>query len=185
MGELANIADAGIPIFIFTGNHDLWYKDYFPRQIGATIFEKPIIRDYYGKSFYIAHGDGLGPGDIGYKILKSILTNPICKWLFERLHPNFGIGLANISSGWSRYVNDKKDPMETYKGKRENLFIHAKNMMAGNSNIDFFVFGHRHVVIEEKIEDKASLIILGDWIRHFTYLSVGPDEIQLKSYPMD
>lgn len=185
LGKLAEFADEGIPIFIFTGNHDLWYKSYFPDQFGAIVYSKPIQVEIYNKHFYVAHGDGLGPGDHGYKFLKSILTNPLCKWLFERLHPNFGIGLANFSSGMSRHANEKRDPMEVYRGKKESLFIHAKEVIANNPAINYFVFGHRHVPINESIDKNSRMIILGDWINHFTYLKVGLNEVELLSYPLN
>lgn len=98
LGKLAELSDAGIKLFYFTGNHDMWTFDYLKKELNATIYRKPIEQEYNGKKFYIGHGDGLGPGDHGYKFIKKIFASSISQWLFARLHPNFGIGLANYFS---------------------------------------------------------------------------------------
>ena len=110
-GKIAEITDSGIPVHIFTGNHDMWIFDYLPTELGATLYREPIRKEYGGKNFLIGHGDGLGPGDRGYKFIKSVFRNPVCQWLFARFHPNFGIGMANFWSGRSRkksWDNDRK-----------------------------------------------------------------------------
>ena len=102
LGCLADISDAGIPLHIFTGNHDLWMRDYFTDELGAKVYFEPKQFEFAGKQFFIGHGDGLGPGDQGYKFIKKIFTNPLCQWLFGCLHPNWGIQLANYFSSKSR-----------------------------------------------------------------------------------
>ena len=93
----------------FTGNHDLWIFDYLPEEIGCHLHQNPIELELYGRSVLVGHGDGLGPGDNGYKFLKKIFTNRLLQWCFERLHPNFGIWLANNSSRYSRKHTGGKD----------------------------------------------------------------------------
>lgn len=184
-GKLAELADQGVDISIFAGNHDLWYRDYFQQQLGATIYHRPIIREFFGQKFYLAHGDGLGPGDYGYKFLKFVLTNPVSKWLFARLHPNLGIGLARLSSGASRHANEQKPQLRTYKGKQEYLYAHLCEVVEQQPDIQFFVFGHRHIAVDDEVMPGHRLIILGDWINHFTYLEINEHEVALKSYPME
>jgi UDP-2,3-diacylglucosamine hydrolase len=109
LGKIAELSDSGIKIHLFTGNHDMWIFNYLPQELGATLYRKPIKRKWNNKSFFIGHGDGLGPGDHGYKFIKKVFANSFCQWLFARLHPNFGIGLANFFSGRSRAINLPKD----------------------------------------------------------------------------
>jgi UDP-2,3-diacylglucosamine pyrophosphatase LpxH len=101
-GKIAELTDKGIPVHIFTGNHDMWIFDYLPKELGVSLFRKPIEREFFGKRYLIGHGDGLGPGDRGYKFLKKVFANKFCQWCFARLHPNFGIWLADKSSKTSR-----------------------------------------------------------------------------------
>jgi len=184
LGKLAEMADRGVQIHIFAGNHDLWYDSYFEQQFQACIHTRPVIHELLGRTFYIAHGDGLGPGDHGYKLLKFILSNPVSRWLFARLHPNFGIGLANLSSGLSRHANEQKPQLKQYLGKDEYLYEHASQLHEVRKDIQYFVFGHRHIAVEDDIAPGAKLIILGDWIDHFTYLAVTPHEVALRTYPL-
>ena len=109
LGKLAELSDKGIPIHIFTGNHDMWIFDYLPKEIGAKLYREPIEKEFFGKSYLIGHGDGLGPGDKGYKILKKVFSNKFCQWCFARLHPNFGIWLADKSSKSSRAKTGNDD----------------------------------------------------------------------------
>jgi len=101
-GVLAELRDAGIPVYVFTGNHDLWMFGYFEQEFGIKVYRKPIDTIIHGKTFMIGHGDGLGPGDMGYKRMKKVFTNPFSQWLFGWLHPDLGIRLANFSSQKSR-----------------------------------------------------------------------------------
>src|SRR5690606_30770414 len=99
LGKLAELSDAGVPIEVFTGNHDLWMNGYFEQELGIPVHKAPIIRTYNEKTFFIGHGDGLGPGDRGYKVLKYIMSHPLAQWLYKGIHPNWGIGLAGWLSG--------------------------------------------------------------------------------------
>ena len=108
-GAIAAITDAGIPVHFFKGNHDLWMFTYFQKELGVQLHSEPIEREFNGKRFFIGHGDGLGPGDYNYKLLKKVFTSKVCQWLFARIHPNLGIGLAHAWSQKSRLVHDKKE----------------------------------------------------------------------------
>lgn len=184
LGKLAEMADKGVELHIFAGNHDLWYSSYFEEQMGAQIHTKPIVEELMGKKFYLAHGDGLGPGDLGYKFLKYILTHPLSKWVFARLHPNFGIGLAHFSSGLSRGSNEKRPDLKIYHKEKEYLYHHVVEVNKQRPDIEYFVFGHRHIVVEDEFVPGARLVILGDWINHFTYLEINKNEVALHKYPM-
>ncbi|NNF35008.1 MAG: UDP-2,3-diacylglucosamine diphosphatase, partial [Saprospiraceae bacterium] len=104
LGKLAELRDIGIPIYFFIGNHDMWMFRYLDEEMGIPIYRQPIQREIDGKKFFIGHGDGLGPGDHGYKFIKSIFSNRFCQWLFARIHPNLGIRIMKYVSGRSRHT---------------------------------------------------------------------------------
>ena len=180
LGCLASINDAGIPIHIFTGNHDLWMQDYLTKEIGAQVYFAQQEFRFSGKQFFVAHGDGLGPGDEGYKFLKKIFTNPICKWMFRWLHPDLGIQLANFFSSQSRIKTGSAD--EIFLGEdKEWLIIYSKEL-AQKNKADYFIFGHRHYPLDLKISETARYINLGDWIRSNTYAVFDGNDLQLKKW---
>ncbi len=167
LGCLADICDAGIPLHIFTGNHDLWMKDYLTQELGANVYFEPKQFEFTGKQFLIGHGDGLGPGDQGYKFIKKIFTNPLCQWLFGWVHPDWGIRLANYFSNKSRAKTGISD--EQFLGEDNEWLIIYTKQKAKEINVDYFIFGHRHYAIDFKINETTRYINLGDWIRLYTY----------------
>ena len=167
LGCLAEISDAGIPLHIFTGNHDLWMQDYLTSELNAKVYFEPHLFTLGNKHFYIGHGDGLGPGDYGYKRLKKVFTNPLCKWLFRWLHPDAGIQLANYFSAKSRVKTGTAD--EIFLGEDKEWLIIYTKQMAEKMDVDFFIFGHRHFAIDYVINEKTRYINLGDWIKLYTY----------------
>jgi UDP-2,3-diacylglucosamine hydrolase len=184
LGTLAEMVDEGINLHYFTGNHDMWIKDSMMTDLGIQIYRNPIVRTINGKKFYIGHGDGLGPGDHQYKMLKKIFASPACQWLFGWIHPDLGIGLANFFSKQSRHTSKTKKE-ETYFGnEREWLYIFASNYLKNNdASIDYFIFGHRHLPIYTKInESNSKYINLGDWINYFTYALFDGNDVSLYQY---
>lgn len=166
-GKLAQLCDSGIPVHVFTGNHDMWMFDYLPQELGVKMHREPIRKEFDGKQFLIGHGDGLGPGDHGYKFIKKVFANPICQWLFARLHPNFGIWLADFWSGRSRQAN--RDTDEIFLGEdKEFLVVYSKDHLK-KEHIDYFVFGHRHLPLEMEVGKDSKYINLGEWIKYNTY----------------
>ena len=180
LGKLAEFSDAGIPIHYFTGNHDMWTFDYLSKELNVRIYRKPIEAEYNGKKFYIGHGDGLGPGDHGYKFIKKVFASRLSQWLFARLHPNLGVSVANYFSGKSRIATGNTD--EIYHGdEKEWLVIHAKELLL-KKRYDYFVFGHRHLPLDVKLEENVRYINLGDWVKYFTYAVFDGNELQLKKF---
>lgn len=180
LGKLAELTDSGLPIHVFIGNHDMWIFDYLPKETGVIIHREPITRTWNDKKMYIGHGDGLGPGDNGYKIIKKVFASKVLQWMFARLHPNFGIGIANYWSKTSReshYENDK-----IFLGdENEWLVIYCKEILE-KEHFDYFVFGHRHLPLDIKLNNDSRYINLGDWITHFTYGVFDGDELTLKTF---
>lgn len=179
-GKIAELTDKGIPVHVFTGNHDMWIFDYLPSELGIKLYREPIVREYFGKKFFIGHGDGLGPGDKGYKFLKKVFANKFCQWCFERLHPNFGIWLAEISSRSSRAKSGEADK-EFLGEENEWLVAYCKEILQ-NEHYDIFVFGHRHLPLEIKLNERSKYYNLGEWINYCTYLEVSENSIELKSW---
>ncbi len=180
LGKLAELRDAGIPIHVFIGNHDMWMFDYFETELGIPVFTEPIVRDFGGRLFFIGHGDGLGPGDYGYKFLKRIFRNPFCQWAFARLHPNFGIGLALFFSGRSRTVN----PSSTiFLGPEKEWLVAYANRKLDHIPADFFIFGHRHLPIDFTLKNGTSRYInLGEWMHFNSYAVFDGTELRLEFF---
>jgi UDP-2,3-diacylglucosamine hydrolase len=179
LGKLAELSDAGIPIHYFTGNHDMWTFDYLSKELNIQIYRHPVERECNGKKFYIGHGDGLGPGDNGYKFTKKVFANPVSQWLFARVHPNFGIRIANYFSGKSRIATGTVD--EKYLGEeKEWLVIHSKELLK-NKHYDYLIFGHRHLPLDITI-NSSRYINLGDWVKYNTYAVFDGENLELKNF---
>jgi UDP-2,3-diacylglucosamine hydrolase len=183
LGKLAELADKGIVIHYFVGNHDMWMRQYFKEQFGASIHFHPVLRVIGGKTYYIGHGDGLGPGDRSYKVLKRLFRNRLAQWAFHRLHPNFGIGVANYFSRKSRRKTGHMDAID--HGENEYLLRYARKTLEENTEIDYFVFGHRHLPKFQALENGKAYINLGDWITHFSYLQVDAFGPHLYRFTLD
>ena len=180
LGKLAEIRDNGIPIYFFVGNHDLWMNDYFETELGIPIYRKPKEFTFNNKTFLIGHGDGLGPGDKGYKRMKKVFTNPFSKWLYRWLHPDIGVRLAQYLSVKNKLISGEEDV--TFLGDdKEWLVQYAKQKLA-EKHYDYFLFGHRHLPMEIKIGENSKYINTGDWISHFTYAVFDSKELSLKTY---
>lgn len=180
LGKLAELSDAGIAMHFFVGNHDMWMRDYFQKELNIPVYFEPKEFERYGKKFLIGHGDGLGPGDHGYKRLKKVFRNPVSKWLFGILPPVLGMGLANYLSRRSRAQTGATE--EIFLGEdKEWLIIYSKEVLQ-KKKIDFFVFGHRHLPIYYRLNEDSRYINLGDWIRYYTYAIFDGQQLELKSY---
>jgi UDP-2,3-diacylglucosamine hydrolase len=180
LGKLAELADAGVEIHYFTGNHDMWVFDYLPEEIGLQLHREPIQKEYNGVKFFLGHGDGLGPGDHGYKFIKKVFSNPVSQWLFARIHPNSGIRLMQYFSKKSRIATGDAD--EKFMGEdKEWLIIHSKEILK-KEHFDYFIFGHRHLPLDIKLNDRSRYINLGEWINHHTYAVFDGHTLKLESF---
>jgi UDP-2,3-diacylglucosamine hydrolase len=180
LGKLAELADAGIKIHFFTGNHDMWVFDYLPKEIGLSIHRSPVIREFAGKQFYLAHGDGLGPGDAGYKFIKRIFASGLCQWLFARLHPNLGMGIARYWSKKSRIANVTSD--EKFLGNdKEWLVLYSKEILK-TQPINYFILGHRHLPLDIALNEASRYVNLGEWVNYNTYAVFDGHNLELKAY---
>jgi UDP-2,3-diacylglucosamine hydrolase len=180
LGKLAEISDAGIELHLFAGNHDMWMKDYFQKELGAKVYFHPQEFLFNNRSFYIGHGDGLGPGDHGYKAMKKVFRNPACQWLFGILPTRVGIGIADYFSRKSRAATGSSE--EIFLGEDKEWLISYSKEILQEKKVDFFVFGHRHLPIDFRLNSDSRYINLGDWIRYFTYAVFDGVNMTLQSY---
>ncbi len=182
LGKLAELSDAGVKIYYFSGNHDVWAYGYFTEELNIAIYHKPIVREYNGKKFFIGHGDGLGPGDNAYKLLKWGFRNPFLQWCFARLHPNFSMWLG---LGWSKRSRYSKGILaEAYKGPKKEFLLRFVEQELKKTPYDYFVFGHRHIPWDLQIGN-SRVINLGDWIYSFTYAVFDGEKLELRQFEGD
>lgn len=175
-GKLAELRDRGIPIFIFAGNHDLWLSNYFPKELNIPVLHHPIRIEVNGKSLYVGHGDGLGPGDWKFKFFKRIFTNSICQWLFQWVHPNIGVWIAQKWSNRSSSFDEEEDLNEN-----EALLLYSQDIEKKQHH-DLYIFGHRHLPLQLSVSDNSTYYNLGEWVNHCTYLEYDGSEAFLKTF---
>ncbi len=167
LGTLAEICDSGIPVHFFTGNHDIWVFDYLPKETGMVVHSGSVEMELYGKKFFLSHGDDLGEKDFGYQLIKKFFHNKIAQWAFAKIHPDLSFRLAHYWSKKSRLSYNSKE--QNFKGLEfEAQYNFAKSVLQ-KEHFDYFVFGHRHIMLNEQVEPDSRLIVLGDWIKKFSY----------------
>lgn len=184
LGKLAELTDSGIPVHVFRGNHDIWAFDYLRNEIGIQLHRKPTDRIFNGKKFYLAHGDGLGPGDTGYKLLKKVFENRLNQWLFRWLHPDIGTRMGLYFSHKSRISNIAREQKNDFKivVEEEMLYHYCQSVLKQDDSYDYFIFGHRHIPLHHTINDKTNMVILGDWVTNFTYAVFDGETLSLKKF---
>ncbi|MFS4468959.1 UDP-2,3-diacylglucosamine diphosphatase [Maribacter sp. 2210JD10-5] len=180
LGKLAEISDAGIPIFYFVGNHDLWMNGYFEEELNIPVFHKPQQYDINGTSFFIGHGDGLGPHDKGYKRMKKLFTNPIAKWFFRWMHPDIGVKVAQYFSVKNKLISGDDD--EKFLGEDKEWLVQYAKRKLETQHYDHFIFGHRHLPLEIDLNGKSTYTNLGDWIHYYTYAVFDGERLNLLEY---
>ncbi len=172
LGKLAELSDQGIQLFIFSGNHDLWMRDYFQKEFNAEVIHSHQTFQFDDKIIHLGHGDGIGPGDQRYKLLKAILRNPMCQWIYRQLHPDLGLRIASYFS--------QLGPKHKYKDiqflgeDKEFQVLYARSLLATN-HYDYFIFGHRHIPNVIELTEGSTFVNLGDWLSYKTYVRLGND----------
>lgn len=179
-GKLAELRDEGIPIAFFTGNHDMWMFDYFPKELGIPVYRKPQVLQVGQHRLLIGHGDGLGPGDSVYKIQKKFFDSALCQWLFARIHPNLGIRIARYWSRKSRINNTKKE--EKFSGEENEFLLTYCRQLEEREHHDYYVFGHRHLPLDLAVSHNSRYINLGEWVNFSTYAEYDGSDMKLKSF---
>lgn len=180
LGKLAELKDRGIQIYFFVGNHDLWMNGYFEEELGIPVYHNPEVFTINDKKFFLGHGDGLGPGDKGYKRLKKIFRGRFFKWLFRWGHPDIGMKIAHYFSVKNKMISGNEDHI--FLGEENEWLAAYARRKLETTHYDYFVFGHRHLPMEIKVGDNATYHNLGDWITHYTYGVYNGQKFELKRF---
>jgi UDP-2,3-diacylglucosamine hydrolase len=180
LGKLAQLKDAGIKIYFFVGNHDLWMTDYFEKELNIPVYYDNQEFIFNNKTFLIGHGDGKGPGDVGYKRMKKVFTNPVAKWFFRWLHPDIGVRLAQNLSVKNKLISGDND-VKFLGEDNEWLILYAKRKLE-TKHYDYLIFGHRHLPMIVSVGQNADYVNLGDWITYFTYCVFDGETFELKTF---
>jgi len=180
LGKLAEFRDSGIEIYFFVGNHDLWMSGYFEEELGIPVYHNPKTFTINNSSFFLGHGDGLGPNDKGYKRMKKVFRNPFFQWLFRWVHPDIGVRLGHYFSVKNKLISGDED--EVFHGEdKEWLIVYAKHKLE-TEHYDYFVFGHRHLPMKVDLGQQATYYNLGDWISHYTYGVFDGEAFELRTF---
>lgn len=181
MAALARLQEQGIPVQVFTGNHDQWMFGYFQEELGIPVHHDPIHIVLQQKKVMMGHGDGLGPGDQGYKFIKKVFRNPVSRKLFSWIPPGIGIAMARYWSGASRKKGARD---QTFLGPEKEWLIQycEKTVQMEPGKTDYFIFGHRHLPVYWRLGDGSHYINLGDWLRFHSYAVMEAGNIRLDFY---
>lgn len=182
LGKVSELTDMGVEVHFFTGNHDIWAFDYLRRECGVVMHYEPLTVELYGKEFYLAHGDGMGDPDRKFKLIRSIFHNRTCQWLFSHLlHPDWAM---SFGLNWAMHSRLKREGAEPpYMGEdKEHLVLYTKEYMKTHPNIDYYIYGHRHVELDLFLTAQTRMMILGDWIGQFTYAQWDGKTLLLDNY---
>ncbi len=185
LSKLADFTDAGIPVYWFAGNHDMWMYGYMQKELNVQVIDKPIVRQLGGKLFYMAHGDGLGDPSTGAAFLRWMFHSPVLRWMYSNIFPpNLGMW---IGKKWSQhsFLKRKRDGEVRYLGEeQEHLIGYAKSYIASHQSEipDFFIFGHRHIVLDFQLGCGSRVVIPGDWIKEFSYAVFDGEHLDIEYY---
>ena len=188
LGKISELTDMGIEVHYFTGNHDIWCLKYLEYECGVVMHHNPLTIEIGDQTFYLAHGDGLGDKDRKFKFIRNIFHNKFCQWAFRWLHPDLGVPFGRNWAKHSRLKHDSSlggdcggDP--PYQGEdKEPLVIFAKKYLSEHPEVDFFIFGHRHIELDLALSHQTRVIVLGDWIKQFTYAVYNGEQLFLENY---
>ena len=180
LGKLAELTDSGIQITYFVGNHDLWMNGYFEEELNISVYHKPQQFSINETSFFIGHGDGLGPDDKGFKRMKKVFTNPVAQWFFKWLHPDWGVRLGQHLSVNNKILSGEADAK--FMGEDKEWLVQYAKRKLETRHYDHFIFGHRHLPLEIKLNEKSTYTNLGDWISYFTYAVFDGERLSLEEF---
>lgn len=177
LGTVSSITDSGVPVHFFTGNHDMWVSNYLSGECGVTVHTDPETKILDSKKFHIAHGEGLGSTNTTYKILLSLFRNKSLRFLYSALHPSIGVGIGHK---WSLNSRLGKGISLNFMGEeKEDLIRYARSILI-NDKIDYFIFGHRHLILSFKLQEGPEIIFLGDWVKNGSYAVWDGSNLELK-----
>ena len=184
LGKLSELTDLGVEVHYFTGNHDLWVTDYLQTECGVTMHQcTSDTVELYGHIFYLAHGDGLGKETRGFRFLRACFHNKFCQTMLRAIHPRWGVAFGLGWAKHSRLKHERQGGEPPYQGEnKEKLVLFAKDYLKTHPEVNFFIFGHRHIELDLMLSRSSRLLILGDWLTQFTYARFDGETMLLDSY---
>ena len=182
LGKISELTDRGIEVHFFTGNHDIWCKDYFVEECGMIMHREPITIDLYGKEFYLAHGDGLGDESRNFKMLRAMFHSHTLQTLFSAIHPRWTVKLGLTWAKHSRLKREGGKEPDYMGEEREPLIRYTKEYLKTHPDINYFIYGHRHIMLDMMLTRQARIIIVGDWIKYFSYAVFDGNELVIDQY---
>lgn len=181
LGKISELTDLGVEVHFFLGNHDLWCGDYLEKECGMILHRKMITTEIGGKVFCISHGDGLDSHEKSYLFLRALFRNKICQKCFAAIHPRWGM---SFGFNWAKNSRRKHENGELqFAGKdKDGIALFAKDYLKGHPEINYFLFGHRHIDVDVALNPTCRFIILGDWIDKFTYAVFDGEDLTIKHF---
>ena len=182
LGKISELTDMGVEVHFFIGNHDIWCGDYLEKECGVIIHRKPMTCEIYGKEFYLAHGDGLGDRDWKFKLIRTMFHSKTLQTLFSMLHPRWSV---DFGLEWAKHsrLKRKEGKEPEYMGENEEpLVLYTKNYLKTHPDINFFIYGHRHIMLDLMLSHSSRIMILGDWIHEFSYAVFDGENMFLEQY---
>lgn len=179
-GKLAELSDSGVRIVWFIGNHDIWIFDYLPNELGIEVVDGIKVECIDGKYFLMTHGDGIGKLKPSFKFLRRLFRSKVCQTLFSGIHPRWTVPFAY---NWSRHSRKIDGPPEEDAGRMmNNITMFSKEYLASHPEINYFIFGHLHLLEDIPLTSECRLIVLGEWISKFSYAYWDGKELSLHCY---
>lgn len=182
LGKLAELTDSGVEVHFFIGNHDIWCKDYLTRECGVIMHYEPFTMEYNGKVFYMAHGDGLGETDKGFLFLRRLFHNSFIQKAFACLHPDTSVAWGLGWAAHSRRKHERQGPPVYQGDDKEPLVAYSRHYLAEHPEVNYFIFGHRHIKLDLPLSGDCRLLILGDWVELFSYACFDGETLSLHEY---
>ena len=181
LGKLSELTDSGIPVYFFIGNHDIWLTDYLSTECGLIVKKEPVVKTLNGKVFFLAHGDGLGEESWSFRFVRKIYHNKFLRILYAAIHPRWTMAFASKWSDYSRVTGE----IAPYMGEdKEHLVKFAKETLETSPEINYFVFGHRHIMLNLPLKEDSNIVILGDWMSYFSYAVFDGEVMELKQFDL-
>ena len=182
LGKISELTDMGLEVHFFIGNHDIWCGDYLEKECGVTIHRQPLTCEIYGKEFFLAHGDGLGDGDRKFKLLRSMFHSTTLQRLFSTLHPRWSVELGLEWAKHSRMKREGGKEPEYMGENKEPLVLFTKEYLRSHPDINYFIYGHRHIMFDLMLSRTSRMLILGDWIQDFSYAVFDGENMFLEQF---
>lgn len=183
LGKISELTDMGVEVHFFTGNHDIWCKDYFETECGMIVHHEPITVELADQVFLLGHGDGLGDPSRTFRIIRYLFRNRFCQRMFSMIHPRWAMLFGYTWAKHSRLKHEADDGEPPYMGEdKEYMVVYAKQYLKSHPDVNFFIFGHRHIELDLMLSRSSRIIILGDWITQFTYAVFDGEHMFVENY---